>query len=62
MYFAKQKPNIFLLTDIDFIKIMIIMIKNSLGGMAMFQYFHMINMNDNQSGNAIHRAYIVIHF
>lgn len=38
------------------------MIKNSLGGMAMFQYFHMINMNDNQSGNAIHRAYIVIHF
>ena len=23
---------------------------------------HMFNMNNNQSGNAMHRAYIVIHF
>ena len=28
----------------------------------MFKDTHMFNMNNNQSGNAMHRAYIVIHF
>lgn len=28
----------------------------------MFKYNYMFNMNNNQSGNAMHRAYIVIRF
>lgn len=47
---------------IDFAEIIIIMMKKSFGGVAMFPYTPVFHMDHNPSGNAMHRASIVIHF
>ena len=47
---------------IDFAKIIIIMMKKSFGGVAMFPYTLMFHMDHNPSGNAMYRVCIVMHF